>query len=315
MTRSLLLSALAAITLVGCPKTAPIVADAGLATVHIHTTGSDGFDTNTVFIDTGSEVIVVDAQFTPALAQSTLDAIAEVTDSPVRYVIATHPNPDKFNGAPIFQAAGATFITSEATAAAMPGVHAYKQAYFEGAGAFEPGAYPALASVDTTFSGSLTLDLAGAGSVELLELFNAGVSSTQTVVRVNGEDLIVGDLVATDTHAWLEGGIVDGSAVPDLDAWDAALSELSALGAGQVYPGRGLPMPVADAVDAQQEYLHALDDIVTTYVSGLDATSLAAESDGHWEALTDLAVDAFPQYAHSYMVTYSVYALAFQRVD
>jgi hypothetical protein len=33
--------------------------------------------------------------------------------------VITHPNPDKFNGAPAFQAAGATMIASEATVEAL----------------------------------------------------------------------------------------------------------------------------------------------------------------------------------------------------
>ena len=227
MTRSLIALTLLA-GCAGCDPRTP--ASGGVldqASVHVFTSGADGFHTNTWFVDTGTEVIVVDAQFTPDVAEQALAYLRTVTQAPVTYVVATHPNPDKFGGAAVFQAEGATFVTSRATAASMPDVHAYKQAYFEGLGAFEPGTYPDMPQVDQTFDGSLTLDITGDGSVELFELSNGGVTTNQTVVRVNGQDLIVGDLVAVDTHAWLEGGIVDGAPAPNLMAWKRALAELS----------------------------------------------------------------------------------------
>ena len=41
----------------------------------------------------------------------------------------------------------------------MPGVHAYKEAYFVGVGMFPAGQYPALPTVDQAFSGELDLVL------------------------------------------------------------------------------------------------------------------------------------------------------------
>ena len=74
--------------------------------------------------DDGEQVTVFDAQFTPELAAQLLAEIQAETDSPVGAVVVTSPNPDKFNGASVFQAEGAELVASEATAAAMPGVHA-----------------------------------------------------------------------------------------------------------------------------------------------------------------------------------------------
>ena len=303
MTRSLIALTLLA-GCAGCDPRTP--ASGGVldqASVHVFTSGADGFHTNTWFVDTGTEVIVVDAQFTPDVAEQALAYLRTVTQAPVTYVVATHPNPDKFGGAAVFQAEGATFVTSRATAASMPDVHAYKQAYFEGLGAFEPGTYPDMPQVDQTFDGSLTLDITGDGSVELFELSNGGVTTNQTVVRVNGQDLIVGDLVAVDTHAWLEGGIVDGAPAPNLMAWKRALAELSGMGTGQVFPGRGMPTSVTRAVQAQTLYLDELDDITE------EVMALHDPGDEAWQAIADEAVRAFPGYAHSYLINYGVYGL------
>jgi glyoxylase-like metal-dependent hydrolase (beta-lactamase superfamily II) len=88
--------------------------------------GEAGFFTKTSFYDTSEEVVAFDAQFTPEMAEHAIAWLRTQTDSPLTHLVITHPNPDKFNGAPAFQEAGATVIAFQATAAAIPGVHDYK---------------------------------------------------------------------------------------------------------------------------------------------------------------------------------------------
>lgn len=284
--------------------------------VHRFLSGSDGFDTATYWVDTGEEVVVFDAQFTLELAQQMLDEINAATDSPVKYVVVTHPNPDKFNGATVFQAAGAKLVASSATAAAMPDVQAYKEAYFVGAGVFEAGEYPPLPTVDITFDTTLDLDLAGEGSVHLRVLENPGVTLTQTIAVV-GSSVIVGDLAATGVHAWLEGAIVDGAPVPDIDGWIDALDELEATVGAELtlYPGRGEPAPVGEQVAAQKVYLADMHALVRAYVGTLTdpVAELSGENAGtHYANITAQAEAAYPGYGLSYLIQYGVYGLAFQ---
>lgn len=279
--------------------------------------GADGFFTKTYFYDTGKEVVAFDAQFTPELAQRAIDYLRAQTDTPLSYLVITHPNPDKFNGAPAFQAAGATVIASQATAEAIPGVHAYKKAFFVGAGMFTEATYPKLATADETFSGSKTLDLGDGKTVELVELSQPGVSSTQTVAflpELNA--LIVGDLVHHQFHAWLEGGIVNGKATPTLDGWIADLRELETMFATDpeptVYGGRGEPAPLAVAVADQIAYLQKADQIVTAYVAGLGdkkAELSGPDASKHYAAIQQELAAAFPDYAYPDMIGFSVYGL------
>jgi glyoxylase-like metal-dependent hydrolase (beta-lactamase superfamily II) len=165
---------------------------------------ANGFNTKTFFYDTGKEVVAFDAQFTPQTAQQAIAALRAETDNPITYLVITHPNPDKFNGMTAFQDEGAKAVASQATADAMPGVNAYKKAFFVGAGMFTDKTYPTLGTVDQTFSGTTTLDLGNGQTVELRELSQPGVSSTQTVAFIPELDaLIVGDLVHHQAHAWL----------------------------------------------------------------------------------------------------------------
>lgn len=278
------------------------------------TSDASGFDTHGFWLDTGREVVVFDAQFTPRAAEAMLAAIRKKTRSPIAWVVVTHPNPDKFNGAEVFRREGAKVVASKRTAAALPGVHAYKKAYFtQVARSFTEETYPALATVDVTFEG--TFRLPTAVPVELHELANAGVSSTQTVAWVpSAKALVVGDLVHGRAHAWLEGGIVDGAPRPDLAAWKRALAELSRFESATVYGGRGEALPLDVATREQIAYLDAADEIVGAYVAALGPKEAElgdpATSGAHWKALTARLTARFPSYALPYMVEYGVYGLA-----
>lgn len=301
--------------LIGCGSQVPTseATDVSL-TVNTHTSGEAGFVTHSHWIDTGEEVVVFDAQFTPELAEEVAKSIESKTDSSIRYLVVTHPNPDKFNGASVFQERGAQVVTSAATAAAMAAVHAYKKAYFVGAGMFTDQTYPKLPTIDVTFDKVLSLDLNAKASITLQVLQNSGVASTQTVAYAREANaLFVGDLVHHKVHAWLEGGIVNGSAEPDLVSWMRSLGELVSLApqSTRVFGGRGHITTLEDAVTSQQEYLSEVERLANAYVAALpDASVLGgAEAAEHQATLAQQVKDAFPSYELGFLVDYSIYGL------
>lgn len=290
------------------------------ARLETFTSGGNAFDTHSYWLDTGRDVVVFDAQFTPSVATQLIAEIRSKTSTPIRWVVLTHPNPDKFNGAAAFQAIGAKVVASEATATSIPGVHAYKKHYFVNvAKTFTEETYPAEAKIDLTFNGSFDLPLEGGVVVKLRELEHRGVSSTQTVAFVpHLGAVITGDLVHHKAHAWLEGGIVDGKPTPDLGSWLLALDELqSVYPTSTVHGGRGEPAtPIEEAVKAEKDYLERLNAIVVTYIASLGpsaSTELTSENaQHHYRALRALAERAFPDHALPYMIEYGVYGLAQQ---
>lgn len=287
--------------------------------LHVFTSDASGFHTNTVWYDDGKEVTVVDTQFTPGHAQQVVAEIRKTTASPITRVVVTHPNPDKFNALSVFHALGAESIASKQTAAAMAGVDAYKRYFWTRiAKAFTDETYPKVEPVKRTFSGETKVTLKSGETLTLVELKGPGVSSTQTVVRIDATgDLVVGDLVAYRTHAWLEGGIVDGKPTPQIAGWKADLEQLRTLGKGKVYPGRGAATPVADAVAEELAYLEKADAIVTAYVKklGPKASELSdsSKSGAHFAAIQAAFVQAFPTYAQPDLVGYGVYGLALSK--
>lgn len=279
------------------------------------TSDSSGFDTHSFFVDTGREVIVFDAQFTPELARAAIAQIQASTRSPITHVVVTHPNPDKFNGLSAFQTIGAQAIASQATAAAVPAVHAYKKNYFVNvAKLFTEASYPAQARIDRTFVGELVLPLRSGHRLTLRELSHSGVSSTQTVAYLPAaQALFVGDLLHHRTHAWLEGGIVSGRAVPTLSDWGAALDELLQFPATTVYGGRGEPAVLSSAVSEQASYLREIEDLARAYVASLGASAKSElggpGASSHYQILAERAAQKYPQYALPYLIQYGVYGL------
>lgn len=312
-------TAAAALLAAACGASSPDARGESELAVHTFTSDAAGFDTHSFWIDTGKEVVVFDAQFTPALADQVIADIKAQTRSPIRWLVVTHPNPDKFNGAPRFQAEGAKVVASQATADALAGVHAYKKYYFvELAKQFTSETYPAQATIDVTFDDRYELPLGGHAQVSLRRLEHAGISSTQTVAYVaeaaGGGALFVGDLVHHGAHAWLEGGIVDGAPRPDLAAWKGALDELRAFPATtQVYGGRGEAAPVSEAVTAQQAYLDAASATVDGYLASLGERRAelgdAAKAQAHYVAIEEELVRQMPARKLAYLVRYGVYGL------
>lgn len=286
-------------------------ASASAARIIEFKSGHEGFDTKTFFYEGDQEVVAFDAQFTPALAEKAIAHLREVTDKPLTWLIITHPNPDKFNGAAVFQHAGAKVLASAATARAIPEVHAYKENYFVNvAHMFSPGQYPAPINVDETFSGAMDLVLKGGERISLRELSRPGVSSTQTVAFIGRANaLVVGDLVHYGAHAWLEGGLVNGAPTPTLDGWKADLGELSAIypANAAVYGGRGAITNLATAVSSQTAYLEAAKMLVDQEISAAGAALSYKELTSRFEA-------RFPGYELAYLIEYGAYGLVEQEL-
>jgi glyoxylase-like metal-dependent hydrolase (beta-lactamase superfamily II) len=286
--------------------------------IHIFESDANGFNTKTYFIEGQEEVTAIDAQFTPALAEQAIAFLKTKTQKPISYLVVTHPNPDKFNGAGVFQRAGAQVVMSKATAAALPSVHEYKKYFFvKIAKMFTEDQYPPLATADIRFEGEMLLKF-GPDTLKIKELKNAGVSTTQTVViSDSNKSIFVGDLIHSLVHAWLEGGIVGGQATPNIKGWIQALKELSTVAGPKsslysVYGGRGNSAELKPAVQKQIRYLKKAEKIVKKYITKLGnrKTELAGEkASEHHAAITKEFEKEFPAYGLSYMIQYGVYGL------
>jgi glyoxylase-like metal-dependent hydrolase (beta-lactamase superfamily II) len=278
--------------------------------------GGEGFDTKTFFYVTPNEVVAIDAQFTPKLAEDSIKYLRTFTDRPITTLIITHPNPDKFNGASVFKKLGATIISSKATSEAIPFVHQYKKYYFvEIAKMFTNENYPELTPIDSIFVGEKTITLANKDVLVLKELKEPGVSSTQTVVFAKNKNaLFVGDLIHHNAHAWIEGGIVAGKPVPTIDGWIADLKELESIYPSDVlvYGGRGITAPLEIVARDQINYLQKSIKIIRAEIAKFNMTKkdLGTEMEkAFYTNLEKCFVREFPDYKLPYMIAYGSYGL------
>lgn len=302
---------------VSCAALTSSVAFAG--TLGVFTSDANGFDTHTFYYDDGKEVTLIDTQFVPSLTKAMVNDVRKTTSSPITRVIVTHANPDKFNGLPYLHKLGVESVTSEGVARAMPVVHAYKENFWVNtAKAFKPGTYPSFENVKTTFNKRSTIRLKSGETLTLFELENPGVATRQVVVRIDDTgDLIVGDLVHTRAHLWLEGGLVQGKPQADLHRWSDAVAELQGISASKpgakLYGGRGDFITVGDAVKEQQRYLVRAEEIVKAYIDELGQKKNELrdpeKKSVHYKELENRFAAAFPDYKLPYMIGYSVYGL------
>jgi glyoxylase-like metal-dependent hydrolase (beta-lactamase superfamily II) len=300
-TLNLALTALLSLTGISCAHTK---VSSPAQKIYTFESDANGFNTKNFFYDNGQEVVVFDAQFTPEIAKKSIEFLRTKTQNPITFVIVTHPNPDKFNGASVFQKLGAKVISSQKTAQNLPCVHAYKKYYLvEMAKMFTEQTYPQEARIDITFNQKHDLSLGNGEVIRLQELSSAGVSTNQTVAIIpQANAVVVGDLVHHKAHAWLEGGIVDGKATPTINGWIADLKELASIvkKGTLVYGGRGEVVDVEKAVPAQIDYLKRADEVVT---------KLAKKSGDQTAAIQAELEKNFPEYGLSYMIQYGVYGL------
>ncbi len=278
---------------------------------------ANGFNTKNFFYDNGEEVVVFDTQFTPELAKESIEFIRTQTQSPITHVILTHPNPDKFNGVSEFQALGAKVTASEATLENLKGVHDYKKYYFVNiAKMFSEETYPLLPRVETVFEKKTEIRLRNGERIYLSVLTTPGVSSTQTIAYIPSQNaLFVGDMVHYQTHAWLEGGIVDGKPNPTIQGWISGLKEIQSIFKVQnptVYGGRGHAVKLELAVKSQIQYLKKAEGLVTAYVKSLGNRKSELQTDQagqHYLALMKIFEKEFPEYTLSYLIQYGIYGL------
>lgn len=282
--------------------------------IYVYESDANGFNTNTLFYDDGKEVVAFDAQFTVETAQKAIDFIKSKTKNPIKYLVVTHPNPDKFNGIPAFKKEGAKVIMSDLTSRRLKEVHEYKKYYFVNmAKMFTEDTYPKLPSADITFDDQYEIKMANGGVVLLKELKKNCISANLTVAYLKKENaLYVGDLVHNKTHAWLEGPVLDGNTNFDKNSWILALETVKNMYPKNVivYGGRGKEEVLSTSIDAEISYLNKANEIVSKYVNGLQGSTLEEKkSNVNYNDLTDIFKTTFPTYAYPYMVTYGAYGV------
>ena len=242
-----------------------------------------GFDTRSYWIEGPEGLVLIDTQFLPSAGVDAVERAEAATGKKVRLAVVLHANPDKFNGTAALQARGIKVVTSAEVIALIPEVHALRTRWFYDR--YKPD-YPTEQPKPDSF-GDVTTELS-AGGVTLTAhvLPGPGCSEAHVVVSWRGH-VFVGDLVGSNTHAWMELG-----ALPD---WRKRIAEIQALQPRHVHPGRG-PSAGPELLTAQLAYFDRVEALVDEVARDKPGTEAGVER------VRLAMLEAFPDHAYPYFL-------------
>lgn len=212
---------------------------------------NEGFTSNAGFVVTTEGVVVYDALGTPSLGYALLQAIREVTDQPVKYVIAGHYHADHIYGLQAFQDhTDAVIIAQKAAYEYIRGDDADKRlAQRRDELAPWVNAKTRVVAPDSTFTDKRTLTL---GDTTITLIYAGPAHSPSDVMMMVQPDgtLFAGDIVQNHRIPFMAGPTVD------TENWLAGLAAVRRLNPRVTIPGHGKPSTnVIDAIDFTQTYI------------------------------------------------------------
>ena len=212
----------------------------------------EGLGANAGFVVGRDAVLVVDARYTPPLADEMVRAIRGVSQAPIRYVVNTHYHHDHTWGNSVFKAQGATIVAREETRDAFV---RYSPIYLSFYRERSPEAAAMLKDVvfappDTVFEDGETIDLGGVKVV--LRHFGAGHTAGDAVVVVPADKVaFTGGLVSNGYHP----NMADPGG--DFDGWLRSLDRIGRLRVKRLVPGQGYVCG-KEVLEKERAYIRAI---------------------------------------------------------
>lgn len=279
-------------------------------------TEAPGFavDANVVFIVNDDDVVVVDANDTPASSREVLAALRRLTPKPVKYVVNTHWHDDHILGNQVYQEAfsGVEFVAHTATREYLPkqGIAA-RNTMKEGATQFGAMLRDMLAKNHTGSGRELNDEDRAAfrSDLQLVDRYIAEAPGVRVVlptvtlderltlhrgrrtidIRHLGRGHTAGDIVV---HLPEEGILVTGDLVvwpiplvgsdqSHVSEWTATLAKVRALNAKTIVPGHGPVM-------RDDSYLRQMEDLFASVTRQTRAAVARGETLEQAQASVDL---------------------------
>ena len=218
-----------------------------------------GFRMNMAFVVGKDAVAVIETGYHEPMAQEMLQHIAKITSAPVKYVINSNSQPDRFLGNEYFRRQGAIVIASAPEAkrmAAMGGMFAESSAR---AMELKPGSIKVPNPPDRILEGDAELDLGGL--TIKLRPFGAAHTPGPLVVHVPQDNAVyAGDILYSGR---LPAVIDDGN----VKSWIEGFDRLRSFGDAIFVPGHGKPARLSAFEFSTREYLAFLRNHMTQAVA------------------------------------------------
>ena len=209
-----------------------------------------GFRMNMGFVVGKDAVAVIESGYHEPMAREMLAYIAQVTKAPVKYVINTNSQPDRFLGNEHFRSQGATIIASAAESkrmAEMGGMFAQATEFALG---LKSGGIVIPNAPDRILDGNSELDLGGL-KIKLLQ-FGAAHTPGPLVVHIPKDNVVyAGDILYSGRLP----AVVDGG---NVNSWIEVFDKLRTFGDVMFVPGHGRPAKLSAFEFSTRSYLTLL---------------------------------------------------------
>lgn len=231
-----------------------------------------GFRMNMGFVVGKNAVAVIEAGYYEPMAREMLQHIAKITRAPVKYVINTNSQADRFLGNEHFRRQGATIISSMLEAKRMAERAVMLAQFNEQLMGLEPGSIVIPNPPDRILDGDAELDLGGV--VIKLKQFGAAHTPSPLVVHIPKDNAVyAGDILYSGRLP----AIIDGG---NVKSWVAVFDKLREFGDAIFVPGHGKPAKLSAFEFSTREYLAFMHSEMTKAVNeGKDMQDAMAKID------------------------------------
>ena len=206
-----------------------------------------GFRMNMGFVVGKDAVAVIETGYHEPMAREMLQYIAKITPAPVKYVINSNSQPDRFLGNEHFRRQGATVMTSAAEAKRMAEVGILFAQASENALGLKPGGIVVPKAPDRILDGEAELDLGGV--VIKLKQFGAAHTPGPLVVHIPKDNAVYGGDIL---YSGRLPAIIDGG---NVKSWIEVFDKLRGFGDAIFVPGHGKPAKLSAFEFSTREYL------------------------------------------------------------
>jgi glyoxylase-like metal-dependent hydrolase (beta-lactamase superfamily II) len=214
-----------------------------------------GFRMNLAFVVGNDAVAVIEAGYHEPMAREMLQHIARITKAPVKYVINSNSQPDRFLGSEYFRQQGATVIASAAEAKRMAEMGGIFAQVTEQALGIPAGSIRIPDPPDRILTAETTLDLGGV-TLKLRPMAAAHTPGPLVVHVPEDKVVYAGDILYSGRlPAVIAGG--------NVKSWIGVFDTLKDYGNVTFVPGHGKPAPLSAFTFPTRDYLVLLHTHMT----------------------------------------------------
>ncbi len=209
-----------------------------------------GYRMNMYFVVGKDAVAVIESGYYEPMTREMLAHIAKITKTPVKYVINSNSQPDRFLGNEYFRRQGATVISSAAEAKRMAEMGGMFAQASESALGLKAGTIAIPNPPDRILDKDTDLDL---GGVTLkLHVFKAAHTPGPIVIEIPQDKIVYGGDIL---YSGRLPAVVDGG---NVKSWIEMFEKLRSFGNVTFAPGHGKPAPLSAFEFSTRDYLTLL---------------------------------------------------------